>query len=55
MVRVKEKTEVTRKEVQEMLKVSQTMSGRILKKLADQKLFTSVGKGKSTKYVLLKK
>ncbi len=51
---IEEKTEVTRKEVQEMLKVSQTMSGRILKKLVDQRLLTSVGKGKNTKYVLWK-
>lgn len=51
---IEEKTEVARKEVQEMLKVSQTMSGRILKKLVDQGLLKSVGNGKNTKYVLLK-
>lgn len=49
---VENKTEVTRKDVEELLKVSQTMSGRILKKLVEQGALIPVGNSKNRKYML---
>lgn len=48
------KVEITRKDVEELLKVSQTMSGRILKKLVGEGVLQTVGRGKNTRYVLMK-
>ncbi len=52
---VENKTEVTRKDVEELLKVSQTMSGRILKKLVEQGALIPVGNSKNRKYMLKNK
>lgn len=43
---------ITRREVQELLAVSQTSAGRILKSLLDRNLLLQSGKGKNTKYKL---
>lgn len=51
---IRAKTEFTRKDVQEALEVSQTMSGRILKKLIEKDIIKSIGKGRSIKYILSK-
>lgn len=48
------KTEITRKDVEAMLKVSQTMSGRILNQLVRKGIFQTVGGGKNTRYILTK-
>ncbi len=47
-----EKGGISRKDVEEKLHISQTMSGRILKQLVVKDIIKSVGKGKITKYVL---
>lgn len=51
---VRKKTEITRKEVEQVLRVSQTMSGRILKNLVSKGIIRTVGKGKNTKYTMVK-
>lgn len=48
------KTEITRKDVEAMLKLSQTMSGRILNQLVRKGIFQTVGGGKNTRYILKK-
>jgi len=46
------KSEITRKDVEELLNVSQTMSGRILKSLVDEGRLKVVGRGKNIRYML---
>ncbi|NYB74646.1 Rpn family recombination-promoting nuclease/putative transposase [Sedimentibacter hydroxybenzoicus DSM 7310] len=46
-----EKYEITRKDVQETLNSSQTMAGRVVKKLTDRGLIKQIGKGKNTRYL----
>ena len=48
----KKKTEITRKDVEKLLNVSQTMSGRILKHLVNGGILEAVGNGKNTRYTL---
>ena len=43
---------IIRKDVEEVLSVSQTMAGRLLKKLSDKHVIKAVGGGKNTRYVL---
>lgn len=45
---------VTRKNIEDMFDVSQTSSGRIIKKLKDEGKLTQVSKGKNTKYIINK-
>lgn len=45
---------ITRKNIEEMYDVSQTSSGRILKKLKDEGKLSQVSKGKNTKYIINK-
>lgn len=49
---IKDRNEIIRKDVEEKLHISQTMSGRILKQMLVKDVIQSVGKGKITKYVL---
>ncbi len=44
--------EISRKDVENELNVSQTMSGRIIKGLVNKRILRAVGGGKSTRYVL---
>lgn len=46
--------EISRKDVEEALKVSQTMSGRIIKQLVNKGFLQTVGGGKSTRYIVIK-
>ena len=46
--------EISRKDVEETLKVSQTMSGRIIKHLVNKGILRVVGGGKSTRYIAVK-
>ena len=48
------KLKITRKDVEELLKVSQTMAGRILKHMVNVRIMEVVGKGKNTRYILKK-
>jgi len=48
---INEKYEITRKDVQETLNSSQTMAGRVVKKLTDRGLIKQIGKGKNTRYL----
>lgn len=50
----KEKS-ITRKDVEAILKVSQTMAGRVVKKLIKKGILKILGGGKNTRYVLSKK
>lgn len=43
---------VTRKEVQDTLEMSQTSTGRLLKRMVDYKLIVQEGQGKNTYYRL---
>lgn len=49
-----QKGEISRKDVEEKLGVSQTMSGRVLKQLVVKDVIRSLGKGKTTRYILAK-
>lgn len=49
---LEEKTEIVRKDVENMLNVSQTMSGRILKRLVNENILVKIGSGKNTRYIL---
>lgn len=45
------KDAIIRKDVENVLSISQTMAGRLLKQLVDKKALKAVGSGKKTKYV----
>jgi ATP-dependent DNA helicase RecG len=49
---LRKQTQLTRMEVQSALGISQTMAGRLLRKLARSGYINVEGKGKSTKYTL---
>ena len=51
---LEEKKRITRKEVQELLDVSQSTAGRILKTLADRGQIAQLGGGRTTRYELIK-
>lgn len=51
---VEERTEIVRKDVENMLNVSQTMSGRILKRLVTENILVKKGNGKNIRYILKK-
>ncbi len=46
--------EISRKDVEKALKVSQTMSGRIIKSLVSKAILQAVGGGKSRRYIAIK-
>lgn len=46
--------EISRKDVEEVLKISQTMSGRIIKNLVNKGILQAVGGGKNTRYIVIK-
>ena len=51
---LEEKKRITRKEVQELLDISQSTAGRILKTLVDNGQITQRGGGRTTRYELIK-
>lgn len=51
---IKKKMKIGRKDVENILQVSQTMAGRILKQLVRKGVLQTVGKGKNTAYILTK-
>ncbi|MDF2910575.1 MAG: putative transcriptional regulator [Sporolactobacillus laevolacticus] len=51
---VEKKTKINRRDVENILQVSQTMSGRILKQLTRKGLIQTVGRGKNTAYIRTK-
>ena len=51
---LEEKKRITRKEVQELLDVSQSTAGRILKTLVDNGQITQRGGGRTTRYERIK-
>jgi ATP-dependent DNA helicase RecG len=51
---IEKSTKISRKEVEKVLQISQTMSGRFLKQLTNKGLIEKVGKGKNTAYSLVK-
>jgi ATP-dependent DNA helicase RecG len=52
---VKQKEKITRRDVESLLEVSQTMAGRILKQLVEMNVLVKRGKASNTVYVLLVK
>lgn len=51
---IEEKTEIARKDVENILNVSQTMSGRVLKRLVNENILVKKGNGKNIRYILRK-
>ena len=51
---VEERTQIVRKDLENELNVSQTMAGRILKQLVNDKVIVKKGNGKNTSYILRK-
>lgn len=51
---LEERQRITRKEAQELLGVSQSTAGRILKTLVDNGQITQRGGGRTTRYELIK-
>lgn len=51
---IEKSTKISRKDVENILQISQTMSGRIIKQLINKGLIQKVGKGKNTAYSLVK-
>ncbi len=49
---IKRKGSISRKQVEDLLNVSQTMSGRILKNMVDENMINKTGKGPKTKYII---
>ncbi|MBN4067682.1 putative DNA binding domain-containing protein [Alkaliphilus transvaalensis] len=48
---IKENKSITRKEVENILGVGQTLAGRLLKELADKKIIMKIGKSSKVRYV----
>lgn len=48
---IDQKKEIKRKDVEDLLGISQTMSGRMLRRLVDKGIIRTVGKGKRTRYL----
>lgn len=49
---VEERTQIVRKDVENLLNVSQTMAGRILRQMVNEKVLVKKGNGKNTSYIL---
>jgi ATP-dependent DNA helicase RecG len=52
---LKRREYITRKDVEDVLQVAQTTSGRLLRRMVDKLLLQKEGRGKSTRYRLLQK
>ena len=52
LVLLEEKKHIKNKDIQKMLKISSQASYKIIKKLKDKKLIKTIGKGRSTEYIL---
>jgi len=45
--------EISRKDVEEVLKISQTISGLIIKNLVNKGILQALGGGKNTRYIVI--